>query len=264
MSAAGDKWSDLGARLGSGAVLVAIGVACIWAGGDVFHGLMGVICGLMVWELVRMLHPDAPSKALRLGALAGCAVLFATYLPVLYALPVLGAAVLVGWGQVTRMAPVYLGFSALVLLAGWGMAHVRDDLGVGWMIWLVLIVVVSDIAGYFAGRMLGGAKFWPSVSPKKTWSGTAAGWGACGLVGLFFGLVAGDVLALIAASVGLSFAAQMGDIAESAIKRRVGVKDSSNLIPGHGGLLDRFDGMMGAALGLLLLEVAFGFPWGTL
>ncbi|MEM6759233.1 MAG: phosphatidate cytidylyltransferase [Pseudomonadota bacterium] len=264
MSVAPERWSDLGARIGSGAVLVAIGVACIWAGGATFHGLMAAICALMVWELVRMLMPAAPGMALRLGAIAGLAVLLASYLPVIYALPVLLAAVLVGLGQVARFVPVYLVFAALVLLAGWGMAHVRDDLGVGWMVWLVLIVVVTDIAGYFAGRTFGGPKFWPSVSPKKTWSGTSAGWVASALVGLGFGLRTGDVAALMIASVFLSFAAQLGDIAESAIKRKVGVKDSSSLIPGHGGLLDRFDGMMGAALALLLLEVALGFPWNAL
>lgn len=264
MNTAPERWGDLGTRLGSGAVLIAIGIACIWAGGAVFHGLMAAICALMVWELVRMLMPAVPGMALRLGAISGAGVLLASYLPVIYALPVLLAAVLVGLGQVSRLVPVYIGFAALVLLAGWGMAHVRDDLGVGWMVWLVLIVVVTDIAGYFAGRTFGGPKFWPSVSPKKTWSGTSAGWVVSALVGLAFGMQTGDIAALMVASVFLSFASQLGDIAESAIKRKVGVKDSSSLIPGHGGLLDRFDGMMGAALALLALEVALGFPWSAL
>ena len=128
----------------------------------------------------------------------------------------------------------------------------------------MLVVVVTDVAGYFAGRIIGGPKFWPAVSPKKTWAGTTAGWLAAAVVGVVFGIGSGVMGTLVLASVLLSFASQLGDIAESAIKRRVGVKDSSTLIPGHGGLLDRFDGMLGAALALLLLEVGFGFPWSVL
>ncbi|MEM7632568.1 MAG: phosphatidate cytidylyltransferase [Pseudomonadota bacterium] len=264
MSGATDRWSDLGVRLGSGAAMVAIGVAGIWAGGDAFHVLIALICGLMVWELVRMLAPDTRGLPLQLGGIAAVAVLIATYLPTLYAVPLLAAAVMVGLGQVKRLVAVYFVFTALVLLAGWGMAHVRDDLGFGWMVWLVLVVVITDVAGYFAGRMIGGPKFWPAVSPKKTWAGTSAGWIASALVGVVFGAGSGAVGVLVLASVFLSFASQLGDIAESAIKRKVGVKDSSSLIPGHGGLLDRFDGMLGAALALLLLEVGFGFPWSVL
>ncbi|MEO1362528.1 MAG: phosphatidate cytidylyltransferase [Pseudomonadota bacterium] len=259
-----ERWSDLSVRLGSGAAMVAVGVAGIWAGGDAFHVLVAVICGLMVWELVRMLAPEGQALALQLGGVAALAVLLATYLPTLYAMPLLAAAVMVGVGQVKRDTPVYVSFTALVLLAGWGMAHVRDDLGFGWMVWLVLVVVVTDVAGYFAGRIIGGPKFWPAVSPKKTWAGTTAGWLAAALVGIVFGIGSGVMGTLVLASVLLSFASQLGDIAESAIKRRVGVKDSSSLIPGHGGLLDRFDGMLGAALALLLLEVGFGFPWSVL
>ena len=259
-----ERWSDLSVRLGSGAAMVAVGVAGIWAGGDTFHVLVAVICGLMVWELVRMLAPEGQALALQLGGVAALAVLLATYLPTLYAMPLLAAAVMVGVGQVKRATPVYVSFTALVLLAGWGMAHVRDDLGFGWMVWLVLVVVVTDVAGYFAGRIIGGPKFWPAVSPKKTWAGTTAGWLAAALVGIVFGIGSGVMGTLVLASVLLSFASQLGDIAESAIKRRVGVKDSSSLIPGHGGLLDRFDGMLGAALALLLLEVGFGFPWSVL
>jgi len=258
MTADAGKWTDLSTRLVSGTVLVVVGVTGIWIGGHVFHGLIALVCGMMSRELVRMLVPDRRGLALQLGAAAGGAVLLATYVPVFYAMPILAAGVLVGVGQVKH--PRYFLFISLVLLAGWGMAHVRDDLGVNWMIWLVMIVVITDVAGYFAGRMIGGPKFWPSLSPKKTWAGTLAGWLASAAIGIGFG-VGGHMMALLLASVFLSLASQMGDIAESAMKRRAGVKDSSRLIPGHGGLLDRFDGMMGAALALLVLEVFFGFPW---
>ena len=148
-------------------------------------------------------------------------------------------------------------FAVMVLLAGFGMMSVRDDMGFVWMLWLVLVVVVTDILGYFAGRLIGGPKFWPRVSPKKTWAGTAGGWVGAALVGAAFAFATGAGLQLIGVSVAVSMASQMGDIAESAIKRRVGVKDSSNLIPGHGGLLDRFDGMLGASVLVLIAGPLF-------
>ena len=156
-----------------------------------------------------------------------------------------------------------MSFTVMILLAGFGLIQVRDEMGVGWMLWLVLVVVVTDVVGYFAGRAIGGPKFWPKVSPKKTWSGTAAGWVGAALVGLLFSINTGAGLQLIGISIAISMASQMGDIAESGMKRRLGVKDSSNLIPGHGGLMDRFDGMLGGALFLLVIGQFIGFPPGV-
>ncbi len=117
-----------------------------------------------------------------------------------------------------------------------------------WLLWVVCVVVATDVAGYIAGRALGGPKFWPAISPKKTWSGTVAGWLAAAVMGAIFGITLGAGAGLVLLSVVLSVAGQAGDVWESWIKRRVGVKDSSNLIPGHGGVLDRFDAMLGATL----------------
>ncbi len=264
MSDAPEKWSDLAARMGSGGAMVLIGVVGIWAGGHVFHVLVALICGLMIWELVRMLSPDQSNLALQLGALCGAASLMAVYLPVGFALPLLLAPVMVGFGQLSRHRTTYMSFSVLVMMASFGMMNVRDDLGFSWMVWLVMVVVVTDVVGYFAGRMIGGPKFWPRVSPKKTWSGTVAGWIGAAVVGAIFALNTQASVNLIGVSIAISMASQMGDIAESAIKRRVGVKDSSNLIPGHGGLLDRFDGMLGASVFLLMLGQVAGFPGGAL
>lgn len=262
MTAATEKWSDLAARLASGGAMVVLGLAGIWAGGHVFHAMVALICGAMIWELVRMLHPTESGPAIQLGLLGGCATGLAIYLPVGFALPILLAPALVGFGQLRDFRVIYMVFSVMVLLAGFGMMSVRDDLGFQWMLWLVLVVVATDVVGYFAGRLIGGPKFWPRVSPKKTWAGTGFGWIGAGLVGTYFMVTSGAGAQLIGVSVALSMASQMGDIAESAIKRRVGVKDSSNLIPGHGGLLDRFDGMLGASVFLLIIGPFIGSPPG--
>ncbi len=264
MSAASEKWSDLAARMGSALVMVIIGIWGIWVGGHVFHVLVSVICGLMVWELTRMLVPQNRSLSLQLGCVSGLALLLASYLPVGFALPLLLAPAMVGFGQLQNYRTIYMTFSVLIVMAGYGMMGVRDDLGFGWMVWLVMVVVVTDVVGYFAGRTFGGPKFWPRVSPKKTWSGTVAGWIGAALVGAVFAINTGTTLQLIGVSVALSMASQMGDIAESAMKRKTGVKDSSDLIPGHGGVLDRFDGMLGASVFLLMLGQVSGVPGGTL
>jgi phosphatidate cytidylyltransferase len=233
--------------------MVVIGLVGIFLGGHIFHVMVAVICGLMAWELVGMLDPETSRLKTPMGLLVGGATLAAMYLPVGFALPVLLAPALVGFGQLEKNRTIFMVFTVMILVAGFGLAQVRDGYGFGWMMWLVLVVVVTDVVGYFAGRALGGPKFWPRVSPKKTWSGTVAGWIGAALVGLVFSINTGVGMQLVGVSIAVSMASQMGDIAESGMKRKVGAKDSSNLIPGHGGLLDRFDGMLGAALFLLLI-----------
>ena len=117
------------------------------------------------------------------------------------------------------------------------------------LMFVLLVVWATDIGGYFAGRGIGGPKLWPRISPKKTWAGAlgsvaaslgvAAGFAACGL---------GNAVPLLLVSAVLTVVSQLGDLFESAVKRRFGVKDSSHLIPGHGGLLDRLDGFVAAIL----------------
>src|SRR6056297_1351532 len=211
----------------------------------------------MTWEAARM---TGAKGAVGLGLLAGAALALALVLPGMAVVPVLAAAALVGAGQAGRDSALYAGFVLWVLLACYVLGVLMDEAGLGWIAWLVLVVVVSDVAGYFAGRMLGGPKFWPRVSPKKTWSGTLAGWVGAGLVGLLMSepLMAGAGLVVVSMLVG--FAGQLGDIAESAIKRRCGVKDSSDLIPGHGGVLDRFDAMLGASAMVMVLWLASLMP----
>jgi phosphatidate cytidylyltransferase len=124
------------------------------------------------------------------------------------------------------------------------------------LILILLVVWVTDIGGYFAGRGIGGPKLWPRVSPKKTWAGAVGGFAASLVIaGGFaaFGLGKTGPLLLLGAM--LSIASQLGDLFESAVKRRFGVKDSSQIIPGHGGLMDRLDGLVAA----VVLAAIFGF-----
>jgi phosphatidate cytidylyltransferase len=124
------------------------------------------------------------------------------------------------------------------------------------VIWLISLVIITDLAGYFAGRLLGGPKFWASISPNKTWSGTVAGWLGSGCVGgIFISQLEGVHWGIVPLSILLSIVSQCGDILESHLKRQAGVKDSSSLIPGHGGFLDRFDGMIAAAAVIFALQM---------
>jgi len=139
---------------------------------------------------------------------------------------------------VVRLDPVQ-GFAALMLI--------------------FLIVWVTDIGGYFAGRGIGGPKLWPRVSPKKTWAGAIGGFGASlAVAGGFAALGYGKAGPLLLLAAVLSVASQLGDLFESAVKRRFGVKDSSHIIPGHGGLMDRLDGFVAA----VLLAAIFGLLRG--
>ena len=256
------SWQDLRPRVISGLAMVLIGILVIWWGGDVLRVAFALIAAGMVWELVRLLTPEAHKSALAMAGTAGLALLATFYLPLLVALPLLLAPAMAGIAWVPRHRVLYLSFTAMILVAAFGMVQLREVSGLIWLLWLVLVVVATDVAGYFAGRAIGGPKFWPRVSPKKTWAGTVAGWIAAALVSLLFISHADAGTGLIGLSIAVSMASQMGDMAESAMKRRVGAKDSSSLIPGHGGLLDRFDGMLGGAVFLLLVGPWAGLPVG--
>jgi phosphatidate cytidylyltransferase len=257
------RWDDLGARLGSAVAMIVVGTGAVWLGGDWFHALVALVCAVMVWELVCLLDPGHRRTQYILGAAAALAALAAIELPPALALPLLLVPSALGLLRLRSGRMGFAVYTAVILFAGFGMMALRDDFGLIWMTWLILVVVVTDVAGYFAGRLLGGPKLWPRVSPKKTWSGTLAGWAGAAFVGAVYVPLTGAGLGLVAVSVAASMASQVGDIAESAVKRRVGVKDSSQLLPGHGGALDRFDGMLAASVFLLVMGQILVFPPGT-
>jgi len=126
-------------------------------------------------------------------------------------------------------------------------------------VWLVLVVVAADVGAYFVGRSVGGPRLWPAVSPGKTWSGALGGVGLAVAVGVSVGHASGWALPRTGVlSACVAVASQAGDLLESAVKRRFGVKDASRLIPGHGGVLDRLDGAMGALWFVALYEAMGG------
>mgnify|MGYP000618778230 CR=1 FL=1 len=246
-------------RIISALVMVAVGLGAIWAGGLVFTLVIALCCGGMVWELSQMLAPRRSDTALQLGFATAGAVFVATFLPTWLGVILLLVPVVQGWVFVSKPAKLRFAFFALwVGLAGYSFVWMRLSLGADWLIWLAVVVVATDVAGYFAGKTFGGPKLWPRISPKKTWSGTSAGWIAAALVGAGAAPLFDMGFAMVLASVLVSMASQAGDVAESALKRQTGVKDSSGLIPGHGGLLDRFDGMLGAAAMFLFLYTFLG------
>ncbi|WP_027285450.1 phosphatidate cytidylyltransferase [Rubritepida flocculans] len=266
---AAGRWGDLRTRALTAFVLGPAALACMWLGGWWWAGLMGLGVAGLAWEWVRLLGGSTRSLP---GALLPPLVLAALLLSALsLALP--GLLLLAGGAVLAhaaarraggRVPPGWLAFGvAYVGVAGVALIALRQDDQAGRenVIFLFLLVWASDISAYLAGRRFGGAKLWPAVSPNKTWAGALGGLagalGVGGLAALAFseGLDPGR-LVLICLALGL--AAQGGDLLESWIKRRFGVKDSSGLIPGHGGLFDRLDSVLAAAPLAALLGAMLG------
>ena len=127
------------------------------------------------------------------------------------------------------------------------------------LVFVLLVVWVTDIGGYFAGRAIGGPKLWPRISPKKTWAGAAGGFGlSLAIAAGFAAFGLGKIGPLLSTAAFLSIVSQLGDLFESGVKRRFGVKDSSHIIPGHGGLMDRLDGFVAAVVVAAILGVLRG------
>jgi phosphatidate cytidylyltransferase len=258
------RWSDFGIRLASTAVLGPIALFCVWQGG-------------LAWELFIL--AAAAGLALEWARLAGYSnANFATWLIVFgivyplalvqislgysFLLLALTAAVtFYAYGWFAAAGIPYAGIGAITLF--WLRLHPGQ--GLFDTLFLITVIWSTDIGAYLVGRIVGGAKLAPKISPGKTWSGSIGG--------LLLGGIAGAVLAArghgidagaLPAGFLLSFFAQAGDLLESAIKRRVGVKDSGRTIPGHGGLFDRLDGFLAAApLAAILVFSAQGglVPW---
>jgi phosphatidate cytidylyltransferase len=255
---------NLAVRIVAALVLAPAAIAMAYAGGWLWAALVTLASiGLYVeWLAIVGEARRFPVLASGIVALAIAGIALA-----LGRIELSLVALLLGLLAVTALAPqrrswIATGF-AYAALAELASILLRSDPAKGWTaLMLVLLVVwVTDIGGYFAGRGIGGPKLWPRVSPNKTWAGAIGGFAASLAVAAgfaAFGLGKTGPMLLLGAM--LSIVSQLGDLLESAVKRRFGVKDSSHLIPGHGGLMDRLDGFVAAVvvaaiLGLLRFGV---------
>lgn len=265
----GARASNLKQRVVSGAVLVVVALALTWAGGVWYRLLAAAISGAVLYEWLTMTaRAEKPSNRwLAAGLLAVLLVLLVTGASVPFLSMGLVGAVIVTGAHAARFAAgpwpvlglVYAGLLAIALVALRG----EGAAGLSATLYLFAVVWATDILAYFVGRAAGGPKLAPAISPGKTWSGAAGGTAAAALAGILVAVELGSPLgwgALLALTLVLSVVSQCGDLFESWIKRRFGVKDSSRLIPGHGGVMDRVDGLAVAAVALFLLGAAFAGP----
>ena len=247
MSAKAD-FSDLTTRTLSAIVMLTVAGFTLWQGGAAFQYLLVIAAGLMAWEISHIHDPRNWLSVVSGVFVAG--FVYISFFPIgltpttLTILKLAPCLLLAGLHVEKSRFTVFAGL-LIFMAATTDLGAFRIEQGFILTIWLLLCIIASDVGGYFAGKIFGGPKLWVRISPKKTWSGTIGGWALAAVVGLCFVVFDAQPMILIPASILVSIAAQAGDLIESAVKRRAGVKDSSNLIPGHGGLLDRFDGVLG-------------------
>ncbi len=258
--------SELVLRFNSALILVALSVTSAYAGPRTFAGLILFFVALMSWEwgcVVRGRSFDS-IFALQAGAIAIAGIFILKNYPASAVGTIIGAtwaaflihkkAGLASDPWWTAAGVYYAGFPAIALIA------IRQDPDYGFyaILYLFLVVWSADTGAFFFGRLIGGPKLAPSISPNKTWAGLIGGASTACCAGILFALWLGhtSVAALGGVSLLLGILSQGGDLGESFIKRVFGVKNSSGLIPGHGGVLDRLDGLVFAAIGAGLIAVA--------
>jgi phosphatidate cytidylyltransferase len=267
------RLADLGPRIGSSAILITIAILSLRVGGALFV-LAWLAAALIVhfeWQRIVGGARQATRLAIGSGALVIAAILASTISANLATLTIcvtaLAAAAAAdpgrrGW---SGMGVLYAGSLIIAVVT----LRMSFPFGLRAIAWLFAVVWGTDIVAYFAGRLIGGPKFLPQISPSKTWAGTALGIIGGALIGSLFLALAARLTRLETPApnfapflLGLATAAvaQAGDLFESWMKRWFGAKDSSNFIPGHGGLMDRLDGFIAAAVWAALLGALRGFP----
>lgn len=269
MTSAGSNARNLVLRVLAAAVLAPLAIVLAWAGGWFWAALVTLAAIGMYVEWLLIVGGLRPSVAT-----LGIAALLAA-----------GICLALHWhGLALAIAAAGLVTVALAHAAGWRWAAggllyaaaaqfaailvrqqpvVEPAVELTWgltaLLFVLAVVWITDIGGYFAGRGIGGPKLWVRVSPKKTWAGAIGGLvGSLAVAAGFAAAGAGRMGPLLVLGTVLSVVSQLGDLFESAVKRRFGVKDSSNLIPGHGGVLDRIDGLVAA----LMLAAVIGLVRG--
>jgi phosphatidate cytidylyltransferase len=264
LRAFGPRGSELALRVCSALVLVPLAIATAYVGGWPFAVFWGIAAMGVLWEWTSLAAGSDKRSVLMIGGASlalALALVVAEHLlaaVIVLAISTLGAAALAPAERRTWVAGGIpyagaLGVAPIVL---------RSDSEQGFWAVILLFAVVwtTDIVAYFVGRGVGGPKLMPHVSPKKTWSGAVGGTVAAVVVALAVAEAAAlpGLFAIAMLAVVLSVLAQAGDLFESFLKRRFGTKDSSHLIPGHGGLMDRLDGFIAASVAAALIGLARG------
>jgi phosphatidate cytidylyltransferase len=263
---------DFRARLFSGVAMGAVALLLTFAGVIPFAILVVVVAIVVAWEWGRLVHgsDERTILAVHVGTTAAAGVLASLgYVGLgLLALPIgaiLATVLSLGRNSVySALGVFYTGFPAVALI--W----LRSDVSLGLLatIFVIAVVVVTDTAAFVSGRLLKGPLLWERISPKKTWAGLVGAVVASALLGALFWFAVPYASAPRLAATGavLAVVAQVGDLAESALKRRFGAKDTSAIIPGHGGVMDRVDGLIAAAsaVALAALVIDVHSPAGAL
>jgi phosphatidate cytidylyltransferase len=261
---------DLAPRTMSALLIGTVAAVPIILGGPLIALLSAAAGGAMAWEYRRIHTEAADGLTLQNGlyaatpaiavALLAVAPLWVAVLLVLLAAPLHGLVDHLqgrSWRwSVPGLLVIALACAAFPVLRG------MEPFGLITVLWIIAVVVSTDIGAYAFGRALGGPKLWPRVSPKKTWAGLLGGMLCAVLAGaVFSAATTGTNVELVCAvSAIAAVVAQGGDLGESAVKRRFGVKDAGTLIPGHGGALDRLDGFVAATLAVAISTYIHGKP----
>ncbi|HEU0071625.1 MAG TPA: phosphatidate cytidylyltransferase [Alphaproteobacteria bacterium] len=253
------------------ALVMAVPVlAAVYFGAPWFDALLGIAALFMAFEWDRLCagarqasakSNDAASWALvaTIALVALAAILQAHGLALWLSVGGFAAVFLIARG-IERRAPLLQALGALYIGAPFvALVWLRADAqsGLATVLWILAAVWATDTGAMAAGKSIGGPKLAPVISPNKTWAGLLGGMAAAALVGLVFALILHAPVGLaMALSAGLAVVAQAGDLAESMVKRHFGVKDSGAIIPGHGGIFDRVDGLLAAASAWALVLLA--------
>ena len=268
--------SDLTTRFAAAVVMIAVASIAIYMGGVsevgawVFRVLVAAAAGVMLYEWGQMHNVPRWWTYIGIALLAApTLVLPGLYFPAADSSPAeLDYDLLVpAWqcfGIIAAIGLVYGVFSRRLSL-GWGYVYVAipafslivlDWIWLELVFWLMVVVWSTDIFAYFAGRGIGGPKLAPRISPNKTWAGLLGGMAGAMVVGALFGLAFEVGIPFLVLGAPLALLAQVGDLYESSVKRRLGVKDSGAILPGHGGILDRVDGLLPVTVVVLLILMA--------
>ena len=256
--------AELRSRIISALILTALAVAAVSAGGWITTIWVAAAVGFMAWELSQLVTAERSDLPFRMTAAASAALpAFGSGFGLLVGILLLPASLLLFFSVRNPIVPI-----GAFLLAACGLFFVwfrglPDGLLIAF--WVPIITAFTDMGGYFIGKRYGRRKLAPSISPKKTVEGAIGGIAAAVIAALLFSLITGGSLSLVFLAIVTGIAVQFGDLLASWVKRKTGVKDSGKLLPGHGGLIDRFDGLAGATLfvGLLLLLIpALRGLWG--